>query len=171
MLTPWRIYCDGERLRGVLKHSWLENQIEDVTPAEAVEWLTSPESWSAFDLEFPMRICQTRELGQHLDEMFSPASLVDQCIAFSRLNQSVKDQSKGAIHQTYLESSKVSDFQKPLLLAANRLDVALKEFRSICENLNPNNSDAGFESWRKVLTAASDLKAVLERLPKGVVFP
>lgn len=171
MLTPWHIYCDGERLRGVLKHSWLENQIENVTPEQAVKWLTSSDRWLAFDEVFPMRIGEARELGQHLDEMFSPVSLVDQCAAFGGLDRSTKELFKGAIHQAYLETSRIADLQKPLLFAVDRLEAALNDFRAKCDNPAPNSPNAGSESWRNVLTVACDLKAILECLPKGVVFP
>src|SRR5688500_3935984 len=134
MLTPWRIYCEGERLRGVLKHSWLENQIAETSAEEAVEWSLQPGGWPTLEAESDVRLQQARELAERLDDLFSPAGLIDLCSPFMALDDATRHLVREAVHTAYLKSSSIQALCQPLLVAAASLENALRLFRESCRS-------------------------------------
>jgi hypothetical protein len=171
MLTPWNIYCEGARLRSVLKHSWLENEIEQVTPERAVQRCSRPGGWLKLEGEFPARLECTRQLASRLAEMFGPGQLIDQCPAFAGLTEDARRQLRETVHQAYLESSAIEEFRKPLTRAADQLESALRAFAVACEERALAAPDEAMDAWKGALRAAAELKNLLDFLPEGLVFP
>lgn len=171
MFSAWNIECEGETLRGVIKHSWLEHQILATTSEQALRRSAAPGGWSAFEREFPIRLGQARDLAVRLLELFSPATLVEECMAFAKLDADAKNQLKVALHEAYLETSGIMTVREPLLVAVDQLETALDAFRSACPSGTRGNSVAAAHAWTLVLAAATQLATLLDRLPKGIVFP
>lgn len=171
MLTPWRIHCDGENLRGVLKHAWLEHDVEKVSAERAVERSLQENGWHALEVEFPVRFGQARKLADGLEELFSPAPLIDKCAAFGAVPEPLRERLRCTIHNAYLESSGIRELQTPLRAAVDAFERAVAGFRNTVMKCGDGDLAKAQEAWRNVLAEAAVLKAELNALPHGIVFP
>jgi hypothetical protein len=171
MLAPWNIYCEGENLRGVLKHAWLENDVEKISSERAVERCRRNSGWRMLDVDFPVRLEQAHQLADNLEELFSPAQLVDKCSAYTALQDSLREQLKRAVHDAYLESSEIAEMKAPLQKAIAEFENAVAEFRPAAIKCADSDLSVGRQAWERVLTQAGSLKTILTALPHGIVFP
>lgn len=169
MLTPWNIPCDANTLRGQLKHSWLENEILNISIETVVTFWRRGETDLA--ARYVTRMQDLSRLEDRLAEGFSPAQLVDTLKPFGGLSTETKVAIKGAVHAAYLESSGILALQAPLKAAAVDMEAALQELSRTWALPQPQGESAVRGAWEGVCKNASTLVMELERLPKGVVLP
>lgn len=165
------IISNSDIVRARLKHSWLENQLLNKTSQEVV-YLWAETGWPALENEFSERVKDTLNLADDLENGFSPAQLVDRLAPFAKVDQEAKELIKQAVHEAYLESSKISDFRMPLREDAMALGEALDELHKAWQLPVTEGHEQILRSvWQKVSIKAKALHTILERLPKGVVLP
>lgn len=169
MLTPWNIPCDANTLRGQLKHSWLENEVLNVS----IETVITLWRQGGADLatRYAVRVQDISRLAESLADGFSPAQLVDTLKPFGGLSTEERTAIKGAVHAAYLESSGILTLQAPLKAAAMGMEAALQELSRAWTLPQPQGESAVRAAWEGVREKASALIEVLELLPKGVVLP
>lgn len=171
MLTPWQIPCEASIRRGQLKHSWLENQVLNKR-AEDVVTFRQRGGWPALENEFEEWVKDARTLAAELTDGFSPAQLVDTVTPFRRLSEKDKQRIKQPLHAAYLENSGITNLRLLLQEAAESLDKALKELLEEWQQPATSGSDQALcAAWSVFVERATNLKNVLERLPKGIVLP
>lgn len=170
MLTPWNIYCEASGRRGVLRHAWLENQILNKTPEEAITLCSQPQGWRALERDFPSSVRQASELVESLVEGASPAQLIDKLGPFTSLTDESRTALKRAVHEAYLESSGILELKGPITTAIDKLEAALIEFRKAWTNRDRDGLPLVHRTWLRVRECADALRDLLEH-PKGVVFP
>lgn len=169
MLTPWNIPCEANTLRGQIKHSWLENEILNLSMETVITlWRRGGAELTA---KYAVRLQTLSLLVGSLEEGFSPAQLVDTLKPFSDLSLEEKAAIKGAVHAAYLESSGILALQAPLKAAAAGIEAALQELSRAWALPKPQGESAVRVAWEGVRKKANALIEVLERLPKGVVLP
>jgi len=156
--------------RGRLKHSWLENQVLNKTPAIVVA-LRHEVGWPELR-RFPSDVEQAITLADEVEFGFSPASLVDKCAPLAGLPEDLRNIIREAVHAAYLRCFDVHTAAQCLLNAADRMMVALSSLLAEWDKPDDALSDAGLQSrWRMVLDAAEPLRDALDALPKGIVLP
>lgn len=169
MLTPWNIPCDANTLRGQLKHSWLENEVLNISIETVITlWRRGEADLAA---RSAMRVQDLSRLADSLAEGFSPAQLVDTLKPFGGLSTENKAAIKAAVHAAYLESSGILTLQAPLKTAAMGMEAALQELSRAWSLPHPQGESAVRMAWEGVREKASALIEMLELLPKGIVLP
>lgn len=169
MLTPWNIPCDANTLRGQLKHSWLENEVLNIS----IETVIALWQQGAVDraVKYAARIADLDHLADSFVDGFSPSLLVDTLKPFGGLSMDEKTAIKSAVHTAYLESSGILALQVPLNAAAMGMKTSLQELSDAWALPHHKSEDAVRMAWENVRTKARALILELEHLPKGVVLP
>ena len=93
-MIPTRELSDGfsvSRVRPQLKHSWLENQVQN-KDADDIVMLWQAQLWQeVLESNFPDRIQKTTALAENLVIGFSPSQLVDELSPLSSLPDPQKE--------------------------------------------------------------------------------
>ena len=170
MFAPWSIDCEGARLRNLVNHE-LVDKIVDKTAEQVLRRCDRPEGWFALQNEYPLRLKQARQLAEDLLDLYSPTGLVNHCGVFARCSSETRQRVAVAVHAAYSEESGIAVLQEPLRLAVHALATAVDRFRDLAQ-VSPRADDrVCAEAWHLVQQRAADLKEVLLRMPRGVVFP
>ena len=158
-------------LRGRLKHSWLENQVCNKT-VEDVVLLWRNGKWEALEKEFGFCVEETLHLADEMVAGFSPAQLVEKLAPLHTLSPQTKDRLKHAIHNAYLESSRIQELALDLRNAATSTEDELKRLLAIWNKPPRPDDEPGLRSrWDAFREKADDLLVVLSQLPTGIVLP
>lgn len=160
---------DAAILRGQLKHSWLENEVLNISIETVISlWRRGG---SNLGVRYAARTRDLQHLTDSLAESFSPARLVDTLEPFSGLSAEDKSAVKAAVHAAYLESSDILALQAPLKVAAAGMEAVLQELSRAWLLLQPGGECAVRAAWEGVCDKAGALIVELERLPKGLELP
>ena len=157
-------------LRAQLKHSWLENEVLNKAP-ETVLFLRNNSGWPALH-GFPSSTEQAIALAMQVENGFSPAQLVDECLPLLALSDTDRAAVRDAVHSAYLECFDATSLADELQAAAVEMDSALTAMIGEWNLPDESVRDAVLrEYWQVVLTSGERLRAALDALPKGIVLP
>lgn len=169
MRSPWNIPCDANTLRGQLKHSWLENEVLNIS----IETVIALWQQGAVDraVKYSARIADLDRLADSFVDGFSPTQLVNTLQPFGGLSIDEKTAIKSAVHEAYLETSGILALQAPLNAAAQDMKSALDELSKAWALPYLTGEETVRRTWENVREKAWLLIVQLERLPKGIVLP
>jgi hypothetical protein len=171
MLSPFKIPCNADVIRGQLRHHWLENQILNKTPEDVLFILQTEERWDALETEFEQRIAQAIKFTDDMIEGFSPKQLFDKIEILSSISNETKMLLKDKIHKVYIEKSNIQNISISFQCAVKSLEGAIKEFKKMWKQSKSERNEAITEMYQAVLDSATLLHDVIKLLPKGVVLP
>lgn len=169
--------CGAARQRGILRHSWLKNQILGMDAGFVVQMRGRPslrEARESFERkilpsgEFDLRLGEARQLVRDMVDGFSPAQLADSG-PLADLPEVIAAV-KSAVHREYLSETRIEQRVGPLNAACDLLADALREFSDVWVGRasGPNMLRKSFEQLQ---LRARDLHEQLEQLPEGIVLP
>ena len=160
------------RVRPQLKHSWLENQVQN-KDADDIVMLWQAQLWQeVLESNFPDRIQKTTALAENLVIGFSPSQLVDELSPLSSLPDPQKERLRATLHEIYLARCPIESLAQQLHDAAKALEGTLAKLRE-CWKLPPSAKaeQKVRASWQDFRKDAERLYKILEKVPKGVVIP
>ncbi|MET0621810.1 MAG: hypothetical protein ABW250_02410 [Pyrinomonadaceae bacterium] len=178
MLILKGIPCSAARQRGILRHSWLKNQILGIDAGFVVQMRGRPslrEARESFERkilpggEFDLRLGEARQLARDMVDGFSPTQLANSG-PLADLPAEVLAAVKSAVHREYLSETGIEQREGPLNAACDLLADALREFSDVWvgRTSGPNMLRKSFEQLQ---LRARALHEQLEQLPEGIVLP
>jgi hypothetical protein len=170
--------CSAARLRGILRHSWLKNQILGMDAGFVVQMHGRPslhEARESFERkirpggEFDLRLSDARQLVRDMVEGFSPAQLVDSG-PLAALPAETLAAIKSVIHREYLSETRIEQCAEPIAAACDLLADALRDFSDVWFG---RAAGLGMvrKSFEQLQLRARALHEQLEKLPEGIVLP
>lgn len=173
-----QVPCEAAMKRGILRHSWLKNQILPINPDYVVRVHNSPslldvrrdfERLIGTNGEFSVHLDVAAQLARNLDTGFSPAQLVDSG-PLAIVPNDTRKIIKSRIQAEYLDSNRIEEQRAPIVNAARDLRKALNEFAASWFQRPPVGEDVIRDGFVRVQTNAAVLQDVLGNLPEGFVF-
>jgi hypothetical protein len=164
--------CQAERLRGQLKHSWLENLVRDRKADTIVGFWKKGQWLDKVETIFPHYLQQTLKLADELVEGFSPDQLIDQLAPFKEFSDDLRGQVKKAVHDAYLEASNIAALAEPIRKCAKALEPELNRLKALWKMpYSPESEIAVRDCWENIQEKGAALREQLEKLPRGVILP
>lgn len=163
MLTPWNIQCDGYAMRQVISHDRLKNELLLFGITSLGDWACSDEK-ERFEHE-------VRELIEIAVEGFSPKSLVDQIPQLAIQGQGFRGRVKEAVHRAYLATTVIARIRDELDDSARSLLRSLSDLQKAWTERAGDDEPQIVAKYEQVRSDSRRLREVVEKLPRGVVFP
>lgn len=158
--------------RGVLKHTWIENGILNKGVTGIVDHLwRDGRRWQALDSEFPVRELEAEHFGLEIIDGYSPVNLVELVGPLVALPQAIRDSLRQSLDAIYKNDFSMANLQIEYMNALATLRKRLAELRTAWDLPRPDGVERVRTCAIHVIEAASELRMVMERIPKGVVIP
>jgi len=171
--------CDAALQRGLLRHSWLKNQILQISPDFVAQVNSRPSLWEereSFEKkiqsggEFETKLNDARQLIRDMVKGFSPEQLVDRG-PLANLSQKARESVKAVIHDIYLRQTKIEQYTEPVTRAIDDLENALREFTTVWYLQQSAEQNLIRNRFEQVQECARILHEKLGDLPEGIVLP
>jgi hypothetical protein len=173
-----QIPCDAAQKRGILRHSWLENQVLPVSEEFLILMRKSGtlvKARKSFERMIEPRgqfsdYCNlANQLVLGMVDGFSPACLVDDG-PLAILPTPLSEVIKSALHSQYLEQSRIEEHSVPISNAIKNVKKALGRFSRLWFQ-QPKVDDQSIKSaFAAVQATAAGLQKQLGTLPEGFVL-
>ena len=179
MLILKGLPCDAAMLRGILRHSWLKNQILTMDAGYVIQMRGRPslrEEREAFERkirsggEFESRLGEARRLVREMVDGFSPAQLVDSG-PLAGLSPEARAAVKSVVHREYLSRTMIEKCVGPAAAACDALEVALREFSDDWFRQPYPGAVVIRKRFEELQQRARALSDSLGDLPEGIVLP
>jgi hypothetical protein len=173
-----QIPCEAAMKRGILRHSWLKNQILPINPEYVVRVRNSQ---SLLDVrrdferligpngEFSVHLDVAAQLARNLEAWFSPAQLVD-LGPLAIVPNDIRKIIKSNIHAEYLDRNGIEKQRAPIANAVKDLRKALNEFTASWFQRPSVSEDLIRDGFVRVQMNAAVLQDALGYLPEGFVL-
>ena len=158
--------------RSVLKHTWIENGILNKGVTGIVDHLwRDGRRWQALDSEFATRECEAERFGLEFTNGFCSTNLVELIAPLVVLPPNIRDCLRKVLDALYRSDGSMANLQIEYMNALATLRTRLAELRMVWDLPRPEGIERVRESAIRVIEAATELRVVMERIPKGVVIP
>lgn len=179
MLILKGVPCNSAMLRGILRHSWLKNQILTMDAGYVIQMRGRPslhEEREAFERkirpggEFESRLGEARKLVREMVDGFSPAQLVDTG-PLAGLSPEARAAIKSVLHREYLSRTMIEKCAEPATAACDALEIALREFSDNWFREPYPGAVVIRKKFEELQLRARSLNDSLGDLPEGIVLP
>jgi hypothetical protein len=166
-------------LRGILRHSWLKNQILTMDAGYVIQMRGRPslhEEREAFERkirpggEFESRLGEARKLVREMVDGFSPAQLVDSG-PLAGLSPEARAAVKSVVHREYLSRTMIEKCVGPAAAACDALEDALRKFSDDWFRQPYPGAVVIRKRFEELQQRARALSESLGDLPEGIVLP
>lgn len=156
-------------LRGRINHSWLENTIIN-KKLDGILALWLDGRWQALDSGFGGMEDDAEKFGEIFIEAFSPARLVSLLSPLAALPDNMRHDLEDALDALYLADGAMARVAEEYKSALVELLDALAQLRKVWDLPRPNGETQVRETIAELIVAASELRKVIGRIPKGAVI-